>query len=69
MCKKMLQGLFGGGGSMPAAPATAQPKYAGGKEGEVLGTIAAPDEAATATKLSGGLDPKRKGKGVPGLGL
>lgn len=73
MCKKMLQSLMGGGAKPPAPPAEAQTPYAGGKEGDVLGTVAQTAGGGTvdvgAPKLSGGLDPKKRGKGVPGLGL
>ncbi len=68
MCKKVLQGLMGGGGDTPRPPAKPEANYSDGKSGEVLGAVAAPE--GTATKLSGGLaDPKRKKMGVPGLGL
>lgn len=71
MCKKMLQGLFGGGQDAPPPPAQKEANYTSGKEGEVLGAAAGGSDGASAsTKLSGGLpDPKRKKAGVPGLGL
>ena len=65
MCKKVLQGLFGGGGSAPEKAATPQATYTGGKEGNVMGTIAA--DPSVPTKL--GVVDKKRGQGVPGLGL
>lgn len=74
MCKKMLRGLFGGGDPPPPPPARAEKSYDGGKEAEVLGTVAGTAGGASVDTskptLSGGLkDQRRKKQGVPGLGL
>lgn len=72
MCKKMLQSLLGGGDSAPAPVASANPN-AQKSDATVLGQIS--DTAGGGTvdtsspKLSGGVDPNRRKKGVPGLGL
>ena len=69
MCKKMLQGLMGGG-KEPEVAARPESNYTAGKEANVIGAVAPnATPAASKTRLSGGMSDNRRGRGVPGLGL
>jgi hypothetical protein len=72
VCKKLLQGLFGGGAAPAAAPAKAEANYSGGKEAAVKETSTAltvGDRVTGSGVNAGPVDNKRKKGGVPGLVL
>ena len=72
MCKKMLQSLLGGGQNQMPDPASSNPaaqKSSANVLGQISDTAAGGTVDTSSPKLSGGVDPNRRKKGVPGLGL